>query len=380
MQRPLQSMPLFVTFLPPLLRLLPAPTFLLLFVMALPVRAATSSEWLRPDSPGDPLVWGRKDGLVFGLPSTGGMAGPRGLIRIGTYSVAKGTPELVNFIAIEPVTIGDGDRSSRMAFSELEPSALDPGQRGKRLTVRQEIGQPDLYRGRLRRIESRSGPIEQIIVPIDIERFSANGAHVYVEASMFSNQPDELQLSVFAYPDSPPLEELTVTATMGNFERLRVLWLKNNLIKSLALFADYRADNFIEHENYPLDEMLRLPNGGAIALATSDEADPSKTFSSTAAPHWAYHLPRLTQYWKVSAHDIEPDLRVRVNGRRVYWASHDPIPRGAAFENFELRQRFRAGQSFVFGLTLKEPWQMSPALPHLTAEQGIEKSPENEEK
>jgi hypothetical protein len=152
---------------------------------------------------------------------------------------------------------------------------------------------------------------------------------------------------------------------MGNFEKLRVLWLKDRLVRSDQLYADYGEDNFIEHENYMLDEMLRTAGGDAIALATSNEASPSDVFSKTAAPHWHYQLPRLTQYWKVAAGQIEPDLRVRVNGRRVYWASHDPIPGGPAFENFELRQRYRAGQVSIFGLTLEEPWQFRPPIPHL---------------
>jgi len=50
-------------------------------------------------------------------------------------SKETGRPQLLNFIAIEPVVLGAGSRFSRMAFSELEPSTLDPGNRGKRLWV-----------------------------------------------------------------------------------------------------------------------------------------------------------------------------------------------------------------------------------------------------
>ena len=94
-----------------------------------------SSQWIQPHVPGDPLIWGRKDGILFGLASPGGMRGPRGLIRVGVISPTTGQPELLNFIAIEPVILGPGSRSSRMAFSELEPSRLDPGEHGKRLWV-----------------------------------------------------------------------------------------------------------------------------------------------------------------------------------------------------------------------------------------------------
>lgn len=313
--------------------------------------------WIRPDKPGDPLIWGRLDGIVFGLPSPGGLPGPRGLIRVGIVSPATGKPQLLNYIAIEPVILGPGSRFGRMAFSELEPSQLDPGQRGKRLWVA-----GDAYQGTLDTLHAGRNTVERLSVPIEVERYSANGAHVHLVASLDSDHPDELRLQVFAHDDCPPLEELTVTATMGNYERLRQLWLRDRVVNSLQLYRDYSGDAFAEHENYPVDEMLRTEDGDAIVLATSNEASPSSA-SSAAAPHWHYDFPmRLTQYWRVPAHDIQPDLRVRVNGRRVYWASHDPLPGGIAFENFEVRQRYEPGQTFVFGVTPKEPWQFQPPL------------------
>src|SRR6202521_1771183 len=91
------------------------------------IAQAEESQWIRPVKPQDPLIWGRKDGIVFGLPSAGGLPGPRGLIRIGVISPKTGAPELLNFIAIEPVVVGPGSRGDRMAFSELEPSEMDAG-------------------------------------------------------------------------------------------------------------------------------------------------------------------------------------------------------------------------------------------------------------
>src|ERR1700756_5760301 len=64
---------------------------------------AEESQWVRPGKQGDPFVWGRRDGMVFGLYSTGGIKGPRGLIRIGLYPTPQAAaPELLNFIAVEP--------------------------------------------------------------------------------------------------------------------------------------------------------------------------------------------------------------------------------------------------------------------------------------
>ncbi|HZZ37787.1 MAG TPA: hypothetical protein VFE06_01570, partial [Acidobacteriaceae bacterium] len=163
-----------------------------------------SSLWIRPQHPGDPLVWGRKDGILFGLPSPGGMGGPRGLIRVGLVSPETGKPALLNFIAIEPVISGPGSRFGRMAFSELEESQLDPGKRGKRLWV-----SSGPIAGTLETLHAGRSTVERLSVPIDVERYSVNGAHVHLIASVDSDHPDELRLSVFQYPDSPPLEELT---------------------------------------------------------------------------------------------------------------------------------------------------------------------------
>jgi hypothetical protein len=328
--------------------------------------ALAETQWIRPASANDPLVWGRRDGIVFGLPSPGGMPGPRGLIRVGLPGKGSAPADLVNFVAIEPVATGAGERDSRMAFSELEPSTLDPGQRGKRLWV----GSPDQgaapeIRGTLTTLPARPRPVEELTVRIEVERYTANGAHVYLFASMYSDRPQELELEVHAYPDSAPLDELTVTATMGNYERLRWLWLKDRIVESRKLYRDYREDGFIDLENYPLEEMLRTGGGDAIALATTDEADPTAGVNPSAAKHWRYMLPKLTQYWRVPSRHIQPDLRVKVNGRRVYWASHDPIPGGIAFENFELRQRYMPGQVFIFGLTPRDPWRFEPRIPRL---------------
>jgi hypothetical protein len=331
---------------------------------------ADDSQWIRPTKPGDPLLWGRKDGIVFGLPSEGGLPGPRGLVRIGVISPKTRAPELLNFIAVEPVVVGRGSRGDRMAFSELEPSEMGAGIQGKRLWV---DGDPS---GQLAdtfsALPDGRKPIEKLTVRIEVERFKPNGAHVYLIASMESDRPEELQLAVFRYEDSPEIEELTLTATMGNYERLRWLWLKNQIVDSRKLYRTYRGDDFAEHETYPLNKMLRTSAGDAIVFCTSNEAFPGANHGFAAPDHWRYRLGRLTQYWKVRASEIEPNLRVRVNGRRVYWTSHAPLAGGVAFENFEVRQKYKPGQTYVFGVVAKEPWEIQPAVKFLPSP----KSPE----
>ncbi len=334
----------------------------ILIVIGLPTGAfaratdSPASPWIRPNRLGAPLVWGRRDGIVFGLASEGGIKGPRGLIRIGLFTPGTDGPQLLNYVAVEPVVKGPGKRFDRMAFSELEMSQLDPNQRGKRMWVDNSEGSSHIpNEGRLETLHVGRAMVERLSVRIDVETFSANRAHVYLIASIDSDHPAELRLSGFAEQDSPALEELTVTATMGNYERLRLLWLRDRVVNSQKLFADYAGNAFVEKSSYSLPEMLRFDDGDAIVFCTSDESSPRETPGNGSA-HWPYTLPKLTQYWRVRGPDVQPDLRVRVNARRVYWASHVPVLGGIAFENFEVRQRFVSGQTFIFGITPEEPW------------------------
>ena len=239
---------------------------------------AEQSQWVRPSGPGDPLTRGRRDGVVFGLTSPGGMRGPRGLIRVGIYANGLAEPQLLNFVAVEPVVTGTGLRGDRMAFSELEQSTLDPGQRGKRMWVHQgtAASQPEIS-GRLETLHVGKGTIERLSVRIDVERFTENGAHVYVIASIDSNHPYEVRLTPYAEQDSKPVQELTLTATMGNFERLRLLWLKSGVVDSRRLFAAYEGTDFVEKNDYPLQEMLRTHTGDAIVFCTPSESSPRAT-------------------------------------------------------------------------------------------------------
>lgn len=350
---------------------LPA-AFLLLAGGASSNGCAQQSPWVRPSAKSDPLIWGRRDGIVFGLISQGGIKGPRGLIRIGVYAAGSTEPQLLNFIAVEPVIAGPGVRFDRLAFSELEMSDLDPGQRGKRMWVHPEAGAGDASPGgSLETLHAGKATVERLSVRIDIERFTANGAHVYVIASIDSDHPGELRLMPYAEPDSPPLEELAMTATMGNFERLRLLWLSNNVIDSKQLFSNYVGTAFTEKTSYPLPQMLRTDDGGAIVFCSSDERSPAAS-PGNAAAHWVYPLPKYTQYWRVPGGDVQPDLRVRVNGRRVYWASDVSLPGGIAFENFEVRQRYVPGAAFIFGLTREEPWTFYEGSSTLKVPSGIQ--------
>ena len=76
---------------------------------------------------------------------------------------------------------------------------------------------------------------------------------------------------------------------------------------------------------------------------------------------WHYGGGKATQYWKKPHGTARDDLHVAVNARYTYWQTHQPIPGGVAFENFELRERFYEGQTFTFGITRKMPAQLRNA-------------------
>jgi hypothetical protein len=330
-----------------------------------------AGEWIRPKSPDDALVWGRTDGVVFGIRSAGGMRGPRGLIRIGVPGANGGPAELVNFVAVEPVISGFGSRFSRMGFSELDMSSLDPGERGKRIWVargefagelRTLAPLPSLVEILGGRPKVAAATLQTLSVRLEVEPFQFTKAHVYVVATMVSDQPNEVRFAVFHHPDSESIEELTTTATMGNYERLRHLWLKDRVVDSRD--TPGAVEEFRDLENFPLPEMLRTGDGDAIVFCTTNESDPGLV-EVAGAPSWDYRAPKLTQYWRVPAHEIQPDLRVKVNVRRKYWASRIEVPGGMAFENFEVRQRYVPGQAFIFGLTPKTPQEFRPEISHL---------------
>lgn len=106
-------------------------------------------------------------------------------------------------------------------------------------------------------------------------------------------------------------------------------------------------DNIID---FPLDELLRTDSGDVIVPVTTDETDPSSVFPFGDRPWWRWPGGVFTQFWKKSAGKYQPDLRIRVNARKVYWASTQAIPGGISFENFEFQERFYPGQEFVYGI------------------------------
>ncbi|MEV4619992.1 hypothetical protein AB0J74_14955 [Asanoa sp. NPDC049573] len=291
-------------------------------------------DWIRP-GPGDQPRWGHAGGLQIGLSP---LPGPRGLLRVYAPYLNDDPQRVVNFIAVEPTPVGATERG----FSELEWSGLDEV-RGKR------IGSADAPTA-----DFAASPAPGVLGPsgltvyLPVERFD-NGAHVYVRIRFRPDRPHEVAVAGFHHPDSVALAHLTLTATMGNWARLRRLELAARTVTPGELWPGFSGDGFTRHARFGLAALRRDPDGCAVVTATTDEAEPATaTYAAGTAAHWRYVGRAAAQSWR--APDPDPDLEVLVNGRACYWASTSPIPGGVSFENFEFESPYRPGQEYVFSV------------------------------
>lgn len=310
-----------------------------------------AADWIRPVQNTNHPVWGIRGGLQFAIDPAGFRPrSPRGLIRLGYPVLPSGEYDLINFIAIEPVVNG------KKGFSELEQSQIDQRQ-GKVFWAvapgeTPNEGAPHI--GNLTQVEQG---LEELRVPLRIEPFE-NGARVRLEIVQRSDAPDEVTLTVFAEPESAPMEFCILTATMGNMARTRLLWLKDEVINSLELYPDYKETGFARHSSYSHDRLFQTPKGDVLVAMTSDEGNPAEVFPFPNSPLWHYGGVPVTQFWKKKVGTFRDDLMAVVNARYTYWKSQRPIPGGIAYENFELRERFYDGQQFTFGITKRAPGEL----------------------
>lgn len=264
---------------------------------------------------------------------------PRGLLSIFTSYLDHPHERLVNFIAVEPIVEGQVERG----YSELEPSVLDPGLRGKRMwSMDQSDDAPDgIARGVIEQIDG----VEYLTVWIGVERFDS-GADVRVRVRFRADRPHEVEVAGFATDASAPLSHLVLTATMGNWARLRTLELADRTVTPSELWPGFSGTAFAKHARFALSELCR-DGEAAVVSAVGDETDPwSANYSEDTAQHWHFVGRLARQAWIVD--DPHPELEVLVNARWSYWASASPIPGGPAYENFEVVEPFRQGASLRF--------------------------------
>jgi hypothetical protein len=282
--------------------------------------------------------WGFRQGIQVAVHpvaiGTRGDSGPRGLLRIGYPILPDGRHALLNFIAVEP-TVG-----GKKGFSELERSA--DGRPGKLIS-------PTAVRR-----ERRDGR-DLLRVSLEVERFE-NGADVRLEMTFDSSRPDEVELRAYAEQNSAPMEDCILTATMGNYQRLRRVYLAGRVVESARVFAGYAGSGFTRHYVARVGQLVKDHRGDVVVPATGDEFDPQIAQESLPpALWWRYPGSNVTQYWKAPRGTYSPELELRLNGRFTYWMSKTKIPGGISLENFELRDRFRSGQPYVFGITPQAP-------------------------
>jgi len=287
--------------------------------------------------------WGIKGGIGVGL-------WPRSAVRglLAVYAPYLGLREkrVMNFIAIEPV-VGDS-----RGYSELEQSGPD-GVRGLRLWASEEFqpaGETGSAtcppRGKVVKMEGAPG----LTFYVHTERF-VNGARPIVQVILREDRPHEVGFRIFSASDSREMRCCILTATMGNYARLRRLRLKDGVVEASDLWPEFgpEENGFAPHREWPLEQLRRVGDEVWVA-ASPNEATPANAEYVEAVPFWWRYEGRPgTQYWR--KRNPNERLVARVNGRMNYYGHPGArIPGGIAFENFELVEPFGEGQEFWFGI------------------------------
>jgi hypothetical protein len=313
--------------------------------------------WLQPDSSNAYAPrWGHPDGIQVGIEPE---LGPRGLLRIFTPYLHN--PHLLNFVAIEPIPAG----STTRGFSELEHSALDDVQ-GKRFWSSHDPadGSPRATTDPVPGVVAVVDGVERLTVFVHSERFE-NGAEVVVQVRFRADRPREVSLAAWCRAGGAELDACVLSATMGNYARLRRLHLRDQVVTPGDLWPGFDQTDFTDHARFGLAEMQRAGTA-ALAWVTPDEDDPSvRNYSADTAEHWKYDGIRGVQGWRVE--QPSEAVAVQVNARWAYWASTSPIPGGPAFENVEVIDAYRDGEEFVYWC---EPYTTEAELEGLAALHG----------
>ncbi len=186
-----------------------------------------------------------------------------------------------------------------------------------------------------------------------VERFH-NGAHPYLRLRFRSDHPHEVRIAAFMHDDSARIRHCVLTATMGNYARLRRLHLADRTVTSHELWPGFHGHGFAPHKRFPLDRLMRSEEGHATIETTTDETNPqAANYAPGTFIGWKYQGLKAAQYWRCES---PPDtLEVWVNARDEYWATRSPIPGGVSFENFELMAPFENGREIIFGVRPLQP-------------------------
>jgi hypothetical protein len=83
-----------------------------------------------------------------------------------------------------------------------------------------------ISRGTITHPDPAQPDVEELSLYVFMERF-ANGAHPYLRLSIRSDRPEEIGFEIFHHDGSASMQRCALTATMGNYARLRLLHLKD---------------------------------------------------------------------------------------------------------------------------------------------------------
>jgi hypothetical protein len=122
----------------------------------------------------------------------------------------------MNFIAAEPVV--DGVR----CLSELDKSHLD-GKPGSKMWTADTVDlrdPPSFTATPARGIIGHDAYEQTLTVYLCVEPYH-NGAHPIIRITFRADHPHEVSLTTLAAADSRPMQACVLTASMGNFARLR---------------------------------------------------------------------------------------------------------------------------------------------------------------
>lgn len=308
--------------------------------------------WIRPAFETDSQpYWGIRDAIGVSL-------WPRIPVRglIGIHAPYLGLPDgrVVNFVAIEPLVNG------RRGYSEMERSRLDQRQ-GLRLWSADELNEtPEVSvpHSPSKGVLSEDNGVQTLAFYVYVEPFG-NGARPIIQVILRQDRPHEVTFRTYMAAESAPMDFCILTATMGNYGRLRRLWLKDEVVLSTDLWTDFPLENegFAPSRQWHLDR-LRTVDGEVLVAASPNESDLTNVeYHPSVQWWWKYHGTPATHYWRKS--DPHQNPLVRVNGRTNYYGGRDArIPGGISYENFELAEPFSQGAELHFGVTTETPEAM----------------------
>ncbi len=300
--------------------------------------AAAADPFLRPGGgPTDAPRWGVRGGLAVGLWPAGG--GPRGLIRVFAPYLDQPADRIFNFIAVEPVVAGVRD------LSELQVAA--DGQPGKPMwtaDAADPMHPPAFTPVPARGVVHRDGAADVLTVWVLVEPFH-NGARPMIEVTLRSDEPYTVGLRAVSAAGGGTMSSCVLTATMGNFARLRHLHLADRTVDAADVFRGRPLDDwhFFPWADFPAADLTHAD--GELTVSATGDADPA---GADAPRAWRYVGRPAVQTWSTAD---RPGVVARVNGRSIFWASHAAIPGGPAFENFELTAPYDPRQTFRLTVT-----------------------------